>query len=275
MIASTIGKVIGRTVLYSSAAAGAFFLIHAAAASADEHAPAAVHQPADSAASPVNLGTVVSTVTNLVPKAVVKQLTNQNGDIGIGDARPSEPASNPPAPGEKNPPPNRANASAVPRVGIGYNVETGTIRWSYDFKPPVDTSPITAAIPLPKPTVHRLLPGDFGLVQNHASHLAQDNRTADGPRYPTDPNNPDWNLTTTDILVPGAGRVLRFDMVCPNHSGWSTDHGDQMFDGTYTGATKYDLNKGHLVFSYQWGDKLFNNAFIEAHYLAYGLSNDS
>ncbi|WP_163513210.1 hypothetical protein [Fodinicola acaciae] len=260
---STVGKVVARAALYASAAAGAYFLMHAAAASADEQKP------------PPSVGSVLTTAGKLLPERVVKPLENGNGDIGVGDARPSDPATKTPAPGEKNPPFNRAHASAVPRVGVGYNVATGTIRWSYDLKPPVDTGVVTSHLPLPKPTVHRVLPGDFGVVQNHASHLEQDNRTADGPRHPTDPNKSDWNLTTTDVLLPGGSRVLRFDMVCPNHAGWSEDHGDHHFDGTYTGATKYDLQNGHLVFSYQWGDKVFNNAFIEAHYIAYGLSNDS
>lgn len=310
-----LGTIAGRAALYSSAAVGAFFLLHTAAASADEQRESSPRGPLSGAVQTVgesvseSVGKTLgksataeprprpasdqkptaedqSGSTSDGPSSALKPLTNENGDIGIGDARPSTPASQKPDPGEKNPPFNRSDATVIPRVGVGYNVETATIRWTYDFRSPVDTNVLTSAIPLPKPKVQRILPGDFGVVQNHASHLVEDNRTADGPRYPTDPNNADWNLTTTDVLVPGAGRALRFDMVCPNHSGWSDDHGSghgggsdsqhgDHFDGVYTGASKYSLRDSHLVFSYQWGDKLVNNAFIEAHYLAYGLSNDS
>jgi hypothetical protein len=227
----------------------------------------------------VTPGDVLVAAGNLVPAPVANAITNQNGDVGIGDARPSTSARQAPPPGTPNPPPNRANAGPIPRAGVGYNLKTATLRWSFDFKSPVDTNQVTQAVPEIHVPVHRVLPGDFIVVQNHASHLVEDNRTADGPRYPTDPNNSDWNLTTTDVIVPGVGRALRFDMVCPNHSGWHGDKsgGDAMqgTDGTYTGATAYDLRQGHLVFSYQWGDNLVNNEFIEAHYLVYGLSNDS
>lgn len=225
---------------------------------------------------PVSAGSLVSAVGQQIPAPVTDGITNKNGDIGFGDARPSTSEAQAPPAGTPNPPANRADAGVVPRAGVGYNPETATVRWSYDVKPPVDTNEITGAVAAPHVPVHRALPGDFGVVANHASHLEEDNRTADGPRRPSDPNNPDWNLTTTDLTVPGLARALRFDMVCPNHSGWAGNGGmHEDTDGTYTGASKYDLREGHLVFSYQWGDDLVNNEFIEGHYLAYGLSNDS
>jgi hypothetical protein len=45
------------------------------------------------------------------------------------------------------------------------------------------------------------------------------------------------------------------------------------YSDVYTGASDLNLSKGHQVFSYHWGDPAFNNGFILAHYLAYGLSN--
>lgn len=271
-----------RATLCASAMAGFFFLLQSPAAAGEAgdagDAPPVPPEPVaeNGPQLPENPGKLLAKAGQLIPEPVTGAITNENGDIGVGDARPSTPEPSPG--GTPNPPPSRTDAGVIPRVGVGYNPKTATLRWSYDVKPPVDTNAITDSIPAPHVPVKRVLPGDFGVVQNHASHLVEDNRTADGPRYPTDPNNPDWNLTTTDAIVPGAGRVLRFDMVCPNHSGWNghAGHsGSHENDGVYTGASKYDGSKGHLVFSYQWGDNLVNNEFIEAHYLAYGLSNDS
>jgi hypothetical protein len=200
-----------------------------------------------------------------------------DGWVEFGDSRPSTTDSQAPRHGTDSPPPRRADAGYIPRLGAGVKPSDADARWSYDFKSVADTGAATGKVPVPYPPISNVVPGDLGVVDNQAFHLKEDNRTADGPRRETTVSDPGWNLTTTDVVVPGAGRVYRFDMVCPDHAGHAAQghhaHDAGQHDDVYTGASDFNLSKGHQVFSYHWGDPLFNDLFILAHYLAYGLSN--
>jgi hypothetical protein len=203
----------------------------------------------------------------------------RNGWVGLGDSRPSATPSQLKSQHSGSTPPKRADAGYVPRFGAGINPSNLDARWSYDFKTPVDTTPITQHASFAYPPIHSVAPGQLGPVDNQAFVLKKDNRTAAGPRKETTVSNPKWNLTTTDVDAPGGQRLYRFDMVCPDHAGHMQNMSDtsHMSKGehpeVYTGYSDFNLSKGHQVFSYHWGDPAFNNGFIFAHYLGYGMSN--
>lgn len=183
-----------------------------------------------------------------------------------------------PGDGRASTPEQRRDVGVVPRYGIDF--EDNQLRWSYDWRAPYDTNQVSSGVRFPYPEVSPVVPSDLVVVENDAYHQQGESRTAEGERAETNPANGDWNLTTTDIKVPGYGRVFRWDMVCPNaqghagHRGHESQESHQGHDGTYTGATTVDVKERRMVFSYQWGDRAFDDGFVFFHYLPYSLSND-
>lgn len=276
-------KAIGRLAILSGAAAGVVLTASAASAEADQPADPDARQPALDADAP-DVGDALPSAAESDggraersdPGPTLPLPTVHDGWIELGDSRASATESQLERSGSETPPPSRADAGHIPRVGAGVKPSELDARWSYDVKSVVDTGAVTKDVPVPYPPVRSVLPGKLGPVDNQASHLEQDNRTAEGSRHATTVDDPGWNLTTTDVVAPGAGRVYRFDMVCPDHAGRHAagGHGRPgQHDDVYTGYSDVNLGKGHQVFSYHWGDPAFNDAFVMAHYMAYGLSN--
>jgi hypothetical protein len=158
-----------------------------------------------------------------------------------------------------------------PSPEAGARVErNGEIHQSADWRPPADSNDVTGKLPFAGPAFNPVLPGDLGVVRNHAygDEVPRTHTAADHQQYTeTTPNDPDWRSGATDVVLPGFGRMFTVHFVCPGMNRYQKPTGD------YTAGTTLDPNGRELVLSWGFGDRLVDSSWIYSHYLLYSTSN--
>jgi hypothetical protein len=155
-----------------------------------------------------------------------------------------------------------------PSPEAGARVEPdGETHQSADWRPPVDSNDVTGKVPFAAPAFNPILPGDLGVVHNHAYDKQTPRSHTYSQKHETTPNDPDWRAGATDVVLPGVGRMFTVEFVCPGMNRYQKPTGD------YTGGTTIDPSGRSMVFSWGFGDRFVDSSWIYGHYLLYSTSN--